>query len=116
MEIKTCPDKPNCVSSVAKDYHYIAPIEFKGDAAECKLMILDWVKANRGGLVLKNEDQYMHITWRSTLGFIDDLELFFDQRENRTHLQLRSAARTGYWDLGVNRRRVESLRKFLHKN
>jgi uncharacterized protein (DUF1499 family) len=31
--------------------------------------------------------------------------------ENAKLLQVRSAARTGYWDLGVNRQRMEKIRE-----
>ncbi len=43
--------------------------------------------------------------------FIDDLELFLDPLNGI--ISIRSAARTGYWDFGVNRRRVEQLRHAL---
>ncbi len=49
---------------------------------------------------------------RSALfGFVDDLELQFRAPENI--LALRSAARLGHYDFGVNRVRVEELRRFL---
>ena len=43
--------------------------------------------------------------------FVDDLELLVDTDEEVIHV--RSASRIGTWDLGVNRRRVESLRRRL---
>jgi uncharacterized protein (DUF1499 family) len=41
-------------------------------------------------------------------GFVDDARLVVD--EERRELRCRSASRSGWWDLGVNRRRVEWLR------
>lgn len=41
--------------------------------------------------------------------FRDDLECYFDAEEKSIHL--RSASRLGYYDFGVNRRRVDDIRK-----
>jgi len=43
--------------------------------------------------------------------FVDDLEL--ELRVEGRQIAVRSASRTGSWDLGVNRRRVERLRATL---
>jgi uncharacterized protein (DUF1499 family) len=45
--------------------------------------------------------------------FVDDLTLHLTPSNGIIHL--RSASRTGYSDLGVNRRRVENLRKKLQQ-
>ena len=41
--------------------------------------------------------------------FVDDIELYFPVSEKVIHV--RSASRAGYSDLGVNRTRVEEIRK-----
>jgi uncharacterized protein (DUF1499 family) len=41
--------------------------------------------------------------------FVDDVEFFFDDHQKVIHVK--SASRTGYYDLGVNRRRIEIVRK-----
>ena len=43
--------------------------------------------------------------------FVDDFEVFFDEKGRLIHV--RSSARTGYWDLGVNRNRTELVRQLL---
>jgi uncharacterized protein (DUF1499 family) len=48
------------------------------------------------------------------LRYVDDLELLADIEQGV--IQVRSASRVGTWDLGVNRRRVESLRRRLAKS
>jgi len=54
----------------------------------------------------------VHVTQKSRFfGFIDDLELKLDPQSKT--ISIRSASRRGYYDLGVNRRRVENLRKQL---
>jgi uncharacterized protein (DUF1499 family) len=46
-------------------------------------------------------------------GFVDDLELHLRPQENA--IAVRSAARLGYSDFGVNRRRVENLRNAVRR-
>jgi uncharacterized protein (DUF1499 family) len=65
-----------------------------------------------GGSIESEEQGYMHATFRSSIfGFVDDMEF----RQDGDVMQVRSAARLGWWDLGVNRRRVERLREILGK-
>jgi len=44
---------------------------------------------------------------------VDDVEFFVDSSRNLLHM--RSASRTGYWDLGVNRKRLETIRAQLQR-
>ena len=55
---------------------------------------------------------YLYAEFRSKLlGFVDDLELLFDEKAGLFHV--RSASRLGRRDFGVNRKRVELLRSKL---
>ena len=58
-------------------------------------------------------DDYLHAVCRTRLGFADDLECLLCASERLIHV--RSASRIGLYDLGVNRRRIESLRRRLRK-
>jgi len=40
------------------------------------------------------------------MGFVDDVEFYCDGKA----IQVRSASRLGYSDLGVNRKRIEAIR------
>ncbi|HEY9596037.1 MAG TPA: DUF1499 domain-containing protein, partial [Cyanophyceae cyanobacterium] len=42
------------------------------------------------------------------MGFVDDVEFFLD--DNANVIQVRSASRLGESDLGVNRKRIETIR------
>ena len=46
--------------------------------------------------------------------FVDDVEFYLDDRKKVIHVK--SASRVGYSDLGVNRRRVENIRKKFNQN
>jgi uncharacterized protein (DUF1499 family) len=108
-----CPDRPNCVSSEAQDpRHAIEPFKIKGDIA----LTWDAVREVVGSLprtkVVKATDRYLHAECKSRFfGFIDDLELELNPEAGT--IAIRSASRVGYFDLGVNRRRVETLRQRL---
>ena len=55
-------------------------------------------------------DEYLHARCRTRVGFVDDLEFLLCRRQGLIHV--RSASRIYVaWDLGVNRRRVERLRR-----
>lgn len=60
--------------------------------------------------IVTEQDAYLHIEARSLIfRFVDDVEFLIDSGQQR--VQVRSASRTGYSDLGVNRRRVERIRR-----
>jgi len=114
--IRPCPPSPNCVSSLAGDVrHYVAPIRYEGDEAEMRHRILNAVNAMRGARVTVSDQKYIRAEFVSSVfQFIDDVEFEFDTAEKQ--VQVRSASRKGYYDLGVNRRRIERIRKKLNQS
>ena len=108
-----CPSRPNCVSSEAKDArHAIQPLHLKGDPATGWATLGNIVGQLPRSKVVEASDTYLHVVCKSRLfGFVDDLEFLLDPESGV--VAIRSAARVGYTDLGVNRRRVESLRQKL---
>ncbi len=110
-----CPDSPNCVSTEARDAtHRIAPIPFTGPPEETARRLISAIQA-MGGRVADRTDGAggrIHAEFKSSLfGFVDDVDLVVDA--DAGVIRFRSASRTGYWDLGVNRRRMETLRRKL---
>jgi len=112
-----CPAKPNCVcSEFAEDTaHYVAPLDYAGAPREAAWTgLLEAIEA-AGGEIAVADDEYVAATFSSALfGFVDDLECRLDAAQQR--IQIRSASRVGYSDLGVNRKRVaEITRSFEQK-
>ena len=65
--------------------------------------------------VVTQGGQYLHAGFSSALmGFVDDVEFLLATDQMVIHV--RSAARLGYSDLGVNPKRVESLRAQFEVN
>jgi len=110
-----CRRTPNCVSSqapVADPTHSIAPIAFAGTAPEAMAAARAALAQMRGARVIREEGAYLYVEFRSRLfGFVDDLELLFDAVAGV--FQVRSASRLGRRDYGVNRARVEKLRRLI---
>lgn len=98
---------PNCVSSQADPAdreHYIAPI--KGEFSRVRQA----VESMPGATVIEEKADYLYAEYRSKLlGFVDDVE--FLRADGVIHV--RSASRLGRRDFGVNRNRIEALRKLL---
>jgi uncharacterized protein (DUF1499 family) len=112
-----CTKKPNCVSSLApkESSQYIDAFKFSDDP-DADLKILQSVLASMTGIgVITQQKDYIHAECRSRLfGFVDDLEFYWDDNDKLCHV--RSAARLGFYDFGVNRKRVEKIRaEFLRR-
>jgi len=113
--LSPCPETPNCVSSQEKySQNRIQPITFEDSLEQAKKRIYRVINSMRGTRIISKEVLYMHVEFTSkVLRLIDDVEFYFDGSQALIHV--RSASRWGYWDLGVNRRRVESIRSEFKK-
>ncbi len=114
--LRPCPNRPNCVTSLNGDEaHSITPISYTAgkEAAREKIKLI-LLKMDRTHIITDQSD-YLHVVFTSrVMRFKDDVEFWFPDDENTIHI--RSASRMGYSDLGVNRKRVEEIRKrFLEK-
>lgn len=110
-----CPSSPNCVSSDAADpLHAVSPLKLIKAPEEAWPVVHEVVQALPRTRIVTETENYLHAECRSALiGFIDDLE--FHLRPDVGAIAVRSAARIGRRDFGVNRRRVETLRAMLAK-
>ena len=110
-----CPSSPNCVSSDDADpAHLIPPFQLAIPAAEAWLSVRRTITELPRTTIITETENYLHAECRSAFfGFVDDLELHL--RASEGLIAIRSAARLGYSDLGVNRKRVEQLRALLRK-
>ena len=105
-----CPKSPNCVSTQCTDAeHQIAPIPFAGSSAEATRRLKNALTTLPRTRIVTETDNYLHAEATSLLfRFVDDVEFYVDSTAKLIHF--RSASRTGYSDLGVNRARMEKLR------
>ena len=106
-----CPDKPNCVRSGATDpRHAIAPIATTAPLPTALAALVDIAAAMPGARVVTARADYAHLEFATPLmGFVDDVELAVDTAGSV--IQVRSASRVGTSDFGVNRKRIDDLRR-----
>jgi uncharacterized protein (DUF1499 family) len=112
--LAACPSSPNCVSSDDAGAHGVAPFQLAAAPADAWSMARAAVTALPRSKIITQTDDYLHVECSSAIfGFVDDLELHLRPQENA--IAVRSAARLGYSDIGVNRRRVENLRNEVRR-
>lgn len=111
--LSSCPTSPNCVSTQASDEdHAIAPLAYKKSRAEAKEALKAVLAAWPRTTLVDEDESYLHYEFTSLLlRFVDDVEFLFDDATKVVHF--RSASRTGYSDLGVNRKRMEQVRMLV---
>ena len=108
-----CPSSPNCVCSDSRGgQDAVAPLVLSVPPAEAWSEIRRVVAEMPRCQIVEATDDSLHAECRSALfRFVDDLEI--QLRPGEGIAAVRSASRVGYSDLGVNRKRVESLRAQL---
>ena len=110
-----CPDSPNCVSSQSTNKrHFIEPLHYTGETADVRQILIDLLENTKRVQLVKVETDYIHAEFQTAIfRFIDDVEFLFPPGKNIIHVK--SASRSGYYDFGVNRRRLEQIRSTIEK-
>ena len=102
-----CKTTPNCVSSQANPYdaeHYIEPLH--GTLRDVRRA----VDAMPRTKIIAQTETYLYAEFRSALlGYVDDVEFLADG----SVIHVRSASRLGRRDFGVNRKRIETIRRLM---
>ena len=114
--LSRCSEKPNCVCSEYIDDvdHYIEPIRNIQNIEIDDISKVVSIIQGMNGVLQSSKDNYIAATFTSSIfGFVDDLEIRTDPIQGIMHF--RSASRVGYGDGGVNRKRVELLKKLYRK-
>ncbi len=113
FELAPCPSSPNCVSSLSNDPRSaIDPLYFSGSMDDAQQLIRRLIQETSGARITSDESGYLHAELSSRVfKFVDDVEFVLDAETRR--IDYRSASRSGYYDFGVNRRRLEAFRNRL---
>jgi uncharacterized protein (DUF1499 family) len=98
------------VSSQSTDSsHQIDPLSYSGSATDTLKRLVQVVQEQPGAKIVATGDRYLYAEFTSALmGFVDDVEFYLDNAAHVVHV--RSASRLGESDLGVNRKRIETIR------
>ena len=108
--LKPCPSSPNCVSSRASDPgRRVDPLPLRGSATEGLAAVRRVILAMPRSRIAAEGADFIRAEFRSPIfRFVDDVDVVVDEPAGVIHI--RSAARVGYSDMGVNRRRVGEIR------
>jgi uncharacterized protein (DUF1499 family) len=118
-ELSPCPITPNCVNTQAKTgVSSIQALLFSGTQPEAKERLLTVLKQMKRTQVTQERVDYIRAESSSAIfRFVDDLEFYFPSQESgKIIIHMRSASRFGISDLGVNKKRIESIRDKFNAN
>lgn len=122
-KLQLCAQSSNCVcsenggteASTVDPFSFSGSASVSGDHSDNSSVSIDWEKligvlVADGAKIVDQSENYLAATYTSKFfGFVDDVELRLDAQTGL--LQVRSASRAGKSDLGINRSRVERLRR-----
>jgi len=108
-DLAPCPDSPNCVSTKSKDPgRAMPPLPYIRSGRESMDCLLGIVRDMKRATIVSATPSYLHVEFRSALfRFVDDVEFVMEDSARLIHF--RSASRTGYYDFGVNRKRMKEI-------
>lgn len=93
-------------------YASIEPLRFSGDPTAAMNRLQNVLAAWPGARIVENRPDYIAVEFETRwLRFVDDAEFLLDAAAHVIHV--RSKSRLGRKDFGVNRGRIEALRRKL---
>ena len=106
--------RPNFVCSLhgTSKFHYIQPLPCGDIPAATFARLRDLLYRSPRIVILEATDMYLHAVCRARIfRFPDDLKCLLCTQERVIHIS--SASRYGIYDFGINRARIERLRRQL---
>lgn len=112
-QLAPCPSSPNCVNSQSQDaLNKIEPLSYNDSATQAMANLKTVIQNLERTKILTETQNYLYVEFTSkVMGFVDDVEFLLD--DNSQVIHVRSASRLGKSDLGVNRKRIETIRAKL---
>lgn len=111
-KLAACPNSPNCVSSqspTSDETHFIQPLKYSSTTEKALADLKKVIESEDRTKIINESSDYLYAEFKSALmGYVDDVEFYLDSSSNTIHV--RSASRLGQSDLGVNRKRIETIR------
>ncbi len=114
QKLKPCPESPNCIVSQypSDTQHFLEPWHYSVSHKRFREKLLELLQETKRVHIEKQSEEYVHATFKiPVFGFVDDVEFYLPKIEQVVHY--RSASRVGHSDLGVNKRRMDNIRKTL---
>lgn len=114
-QLAPCPSTPNCVNSKSQDAtHKIEPLSYSSTPTQAMAELKSAIQSMERTTMITETENYIYAEFKSKLmGFVDDVEFLLAPEAKVIHV--RSASRLGESDLGVNRKRIETIRAKLNE-
>lgn len=114
-KLAPCPSTPNCVCSQSEDAeHKIEPLTYKSTPQVAFTQLKQAIESQPRTKIITQSPNYLYAEFTSAImKFVDDVEFYLDEGAKVIHV--RSASRLGQSDLGVNRKRIETIRAKLQE-
>jgi uncharacterized protein (DUF1499 family) len=114
-KLAPCPSTPNCVCSQSEDAgHKIEPLTYKSTPQVAFSQLKQAIASQPRTKIITQSPNYLYAEFTSAImKFVDDVEFYLDEDAKVIHV--RSASRLGQSDLGVNRKRIETIRAKLQE-
>jgi len=107
-KLSACPAAPHCVSTQA-NRPAVAPLPYRTSREQARERLVSIIRVMPGATIVTEAPDYIHAEFTSRrLHYVDDLEVFLDDRDKLAHF--RSESRSGFYDFGANRRRIQKIR------
>lgn len=113
--LEKCPSSPNCVISLEEyrdDSHYIEPLSLGSKSPQESEQKLKKIISELDGKISEEREGYIRADFFSKIFKFKDVAEFMILPEKNI-VMIRSAAETGWSDLGVNRKRIEKIRELF---
>lgn len=106
--LTACPSSPNCVGSEGNDEdHSFDRLKYQGTPEQAKEKLMSVLNAYPNTKIVLNKENYIQAEFTtSIMRYVDDGEFLIDEEG----IQVRSASRIGYSDMGKNRSRMEEIK------
>lgn len=112
-KMEPCPKSPNCVSSLADPLdseHYIPPFSYQGSKQTAYNVLVSYLNSLKNVQIIEDGNFYIHAVFITKFfRFKDDVEFLFPEQSKK--VEIKSASRVGYSDMGKNRKRIEKIRE-----
>ena len=92
---------------------HVDPFAFDGTKAQAHVALLQILRAQKDAEIKADAMPTVHATFQTTIGFVDDVTFVF--RDDVGMIDVKSNSRLGFYDFGVNGRRVEKLRAAFNR-
>lgn len=100
------PDHP------MREYAHIEPFTYTGDGKTAFARLVQIVKDQPRTVIIQSDSGYVYAqSSTALLKFTDDVEFYLDEKAGAIHA--RSSSRLGRKDFGVNKARLEGIRKLF---